>query len=128
MTTRILSAAAAGILFLGLTAQSTSAHSWGASNHRELVTFSAPIALPGVVLAAGTYAFEEPDAAISGLVRVTSPNSRQVYLTQYTRIVNRRNADTALRVTFSEAAPGGARPVNTWFPRGEDQGRQFIYK
>ena len=124
MTTRILSAAA-GVLLLGLTAQPT--HAWTTPGHRELITFSAPIALPGVVLAAGTYTFEVPNGGISnGLVRIANRNYTHVYLMQYTRIVPRPDGDKALRVTFSEAAPGAARPVNTWFPRGED-GRQFIY-
>lgn len=125
MLTRILSAAAAGALLLGLASQPT--HAWNSSTHRELLTFSAPIALPGVVLAAGTYAFEVPDSGISGLVRVTSRNGKDVYLTQYTRLVDRPNVDKVPRVTFREAAAGAARPVNTWFPTGEDEGRQFIY-
>ncbi len=126
MTKRILSAAAAGVLFLGLATQPT--HAWNTPSHRELITFSAPIALPGVVLAAGTYTFEVPNGGISnGLVRIVSRDYKHVYLTQFTRIVRRPDADRALRVTFSEAAPGAARPVNTWFPRGEDDGRQFIY-
>ena len=124
MTTRILSAAA-GVLLLGLAAQPT--HAWNTPSHRELITFSAPIALPGVVLAAGTYTFEVPSGGISnGLVRIASRDYKHVILMQYTRIVPRPDADKALRVTFSEAAPGAVRPVNTWFPRGED-GRQFIY-
>jgi hypothetical protein len=125
MFTRTLTAAAAGVLLLGLTAQPTRA--WSGSAHRELITFSAPIALPGVVLAAGTYTFEAPDSGIAGLVRVSSLDRKQIYLTQYTLIVNRSNNDSALRVTFRESAPGSARPVDTWFPRGDDQGRQFIY-
>lgn len=105
------------------------AHAWTDSSHRTLLTFSAPIALPGVVLAAGTYSFEIPNSAITeGLVRVTSHDGKQVYLTQYTRLVSRPNVASVPRVTFREASPGAARPVDTWFPMGEDSGRQFVYK
>jgi hypothetical protein len=97
MFTRILSAAAAGALLLGLTAQPTSA--WVNSDHREFLTFSAPIALPGVVLAAGTYSFEVPNPAISdGIVRVSSRDGKQVFFTQFTRLVNRPNVDSLPRV------------------------------
>jgi hypothetical protein len=130
MFTRILSAAAAGALLIGLTAQpATAAKGWLLSNHTEYLTFSAPIALPGVVLAAGTYRFDVPgESGISnGLVRVSSKDGRRIYLTQFARIVNRPDAAKGTHVTFGEAKAGSAPPVNTWFPIGEDMGRQFIY-
>src|SRR5947207_638607 len=86
MFTRILSAAAVGALLVGLTAQPATAKGWTLTTHTEYLTFSAPIALPGVVLAAGTYRFEAPGASgiAIGLVRVSSKDGRQVYLTQFT--------------------------------------------
>jgi hypothetical protein len=125
MTTRILSAAA-GALLLGLAVQPA-----GAQNnlHRDLLTFSGPVALPGVVLAAGTYSFEVPDVAFSpSFVRVRSKDGRQIYLSQYAIIVDRPDTAAVPHVTFGEAAAGSARPIQAWFPIGERSGRQFIYK
>jgi hypothetical protein len=129
MFTRILSAAALGAMLIGLTTQPAKASGgWANSNHVEFLTFSAPIALPGVVLAAGTYTFEIPTAAIStGLVRVSSRDGRKVYLTQYARMVPRPEGAEKTNVTFGEAAAGSARPINVWFPIGGTEGRQFIY-
>jgi len=126
MLTRIFAATAVGALLLGLAAPT---RAWTTSTHREFLTFSAPFALPGLVLAAGTYVFEVPNMSISeGLVRVTGRDGKEVYLTQYTRAINRPDTDSLAHVTFKESAPGDARPVNAWFPTGEDSGRQFIYK
>ncbi|HVZ23011.1 MAG TPA: hypothetical protein VG871_18185 [Vicinamibacterales bacterium] len=132
MFARIVSAAAVGVLLLGLTAQPTRAANGWVSNytHREFLTFSAPVALPGIVLAAGTYAFEVPEGGIAfGLVRVSSRDGKTVYLTQFARVVDRPSDIRAdLHVTFGEAARGAVQPINTWYPTGENSGRQFIYK
>ena len=125
MFTRILSAAAIGGLLLGVAV--TPARAGSDVLRREYLTFSAPIALPGVTLPAGTYAFEVPDAPFApSLVRVRSKDGRHVYLTQHTRLVSRPWRDVP-RVTFGEAAPGAATPINIWFASGEESGRQFIY-
>ena len=126
MFTRIFSAAAVGAFLLGGLSQPVKANAW--SMHRELLTFSAPIALPGVVLAAGTYAFEIPsEGASHSIVRVSSKDGRQVYLTQFTIEVRKPAADGAPKVTFHEAARGAAPAVNTWYPTGDESGKQFIY-
>ena len=126
MFTRILSAAAIGALLLGVAVKPARAGS--DALHREYLTFSAPIALPGVTLAAGTYTFEVPDAQFSSsLVRVRSKDGLHIYLTTFTRFVTRPGGDNVRHVTFGEAAPGSAQPINVWFPLNGDHGRQFIY-
>ena len=131
MFARILSAAAVGAMLLGLAVRPMHAASGWVSDytHREYLTFSAPVALPGVVLAAGTYTFEVPEGGIGfGLVRVSSRDGKKVYLTQFARIVDRPVSVKDVHVVFGEAAPGSALPINTWYPTGESSGRQFIYK
>jgi hypothetical protein len=128
MVNRILAAAAVGVLLIGIAARpSKAANAWANSEHREYLTFSAPIALPGVVLAAGTYVFELPTESAHQIVRVSSKDGKQIYFTRYTREVRRPNKGAVPHVTFGEAAPNAARPVNTWFPQGQESGRQFIY-
>ena len=125
MITRILSAAAAGALLLGLAVQPAGAQS---NLHRDLLTFSGPVALPGVVLAAGTYSFEVPDVAFSpSFVLVRSRDRRQIYLAQFALIVPRPNEVKAPHVTFGESAPGSVRPIQTWFPIDGEAGRRFVY-
>jgi len=126
MFTRTLKvAAAAGALLLGL---AVSAYSWNNVTHRDYVTFSAPVALPGVTLPAGTYRFEMPSASpTDGVVSVSSRDGKKVYLTQFTLLVERPKGGESLNVMLGETAPGRAPQVKAWFPIGQDSGRQFIY-
>ena len=126
MFTRILSAAAVGALLLGVAAQPTKANVFD-GRHRELITVNAPIALPGVVLAAGTYAFDLPASGDNTLVRVSSVDGRHIYAMQFTLAVPRPNRNDIPKMTFGEAAAGLARPVKVWYPEGDESGRQFIY-
>jgi hypothetical protein len=125
MFTRIFSAAAVGAFLLGGLSQPVKANGWA---HLEQLTFNAPIALPGVVLAAGTYNFEIPrDGASHSLVRISSKDGRRIYLTAFTLDVRRPSKTDAPKVTFHEAARGVPPSVDTWYPAGDDSGKQFIY-
>jgi hypothetical protein len=97
--------------------------------HTNYVTVSAPIALPGVSLPAGTYIFEVPlDRASLDLVRVKSRAGRKVYLTAFTQTVNRPVGQAGRSaLVFGEAASGAPAPVRIWFPAGERIGHAFIY-
>jgi len=85
------------------------------------------VALPGVTLPAGTYRFEVPVTGASDLVSVSSRDGRKVYLTQFTRIIDRPRGGENVTVMLGEHAPGTAPQVRAWFPIGGDSGRQFIY-
>lgn len=97
--------------------------------HTNYITVSAPIALPGVSLPAGTYIFEVPlDRASLDVVRVKSRDGRQVYLTAFTQTVERPvGAAGRSLLVFGEAASGVPTPVKIWFPVGERIGHAFIY-
>ena len=97
--------------------------------HTNYITVSAPIALPGVSLPAGTYIFEVPlDRASLDVVRVKSRDGRQVYLTAFTQTVDRPvGAAGRSLLVFGEAVSGVPAPVKIWFPAGERIGHAFIY-
>jgi len=125
-----LKVAAIGALFLGLVAAAGSSIAAGnVDTHTNYITFSRSVALPGVELAAGTYIFETPTNAMSNsVVRVSSRDRRKVYLTAFTRQVERpRNDRGKLLVTLGEAKSGSVPPVSAWFPIGDSIGHQFIY-
>ena len=125
MMTRIVSAAALGALLLGAASQHTSA--WSDADHREYLTFSAPVAVPGAVLPAGSYIFEIPSPSFSNtIVSIRSRDGSKVYLTQFTRVVDRPSG-AAPHVTFHETARGQAPQVNVWYPIRGENGRQFVY-
>lgn len=109
-------------------ATAVSVHAWGTAKRTTYLTFSAPFALPGVSLPAGTYIFERAEADTPHIVRVTSRDGSQVYLTAFTRIVPRPKGLHPKRlVSFSEVPRGVTPPVTTWYPLGDSIGHQFIY-
>jgi hypothetical protein len=92
------------------------------------VTFSAPFALPGVSLPAGTYIFEAPLEYSLHVVQVTSRDGRHTYFSGFTQPVERPSSQMAgVGVVLGEARSGAPTPVKVWFPAGRRQGHQFIY-
>lgn len=96
--------------------------------HTNYVTFSAPFALPGVSLPAGTYVFDVVSEGSNDVVRVMNRDGSRVYLTQFTIRVQRPRGLHANRlIVFNEVAAGATPPVKAWFPIGQSIGHQFIY-
>jgi hypothetical protein len=98
------------------------------ARHTMYLTFSAPVALPGVALPAGTYIFEQPISEAGNLVRVTSADGAHVYLTAFTRIVERpARLKSVPHVLFAEVPRGMTPPIKVWYPAGASTGHEFIY-
>jgi hypothetical protein len=97
--------------------------------HTNYLTFSLPVALPGVELAAGTYIFElAMPQSERHLVRVMSRDRHQVYLTAFTNVVPRPRDLSANQVIAFGEARGTAAPIKIWYPKDGGDGREFIYK
>jgi hypothetical protein len=100
----------------------------GNDAHVNYLTFSAPFALPGVTLPAGTYTFETVVPGSYDVVRVMSRDRSHLYLTAFTKRVQRPRALPADRqIVFQEARTGVVPPVKAWFPIGEALGHEFVY-
>jgi hypothetical protein len=131
MTRRSLLAVVAGVVLAGLTAPGVTRARENANDLDRMmfVKFTRPVALPGVGLGAGTYIFELPDPIDAwNVVRVTSQDRRTVYLTAFTRIVDRpRGLRPDQVISFGEAPPTTPQPIRVWWPTGESTGREFIY-
>jgi hypothetical protein len=96
--------------------------------HTNYLTFSAPFALPGIALPAGTYAFEVMAPGSHDVVRVSSRDGRRVYLIAFTTPVDRpRGLRADRQIVFNEVQAGVTTPVKTWFPIGETVGHEFMY-
>jgi hypothetical protein len=97
--------------------------------HTMYLMFNRPVGVPGATLPAGTYIFERVDTASRiDLVQIRDKKRSTVYLTAFTRMVDRpRDLGPTQVVTFREAKPGAAPQIATWFPAGESMGHQFIY-
>jgi hypothetical protein len=97
--------------------------------HGDYITFSAPFALPGVSLPAGTYLFETPLPPSSlDVVRVWSREGRHLYFGAFTKTVARPAGRTSTPpVVFSEAVGTTPPQVAVWYPVGERIGHEFVY-
>jgi hypothetical protein len=131
MNTRLSVAAvlAAALAVAGAACSTLSAAEGDAARHTNYLTFSRPISLPGVTLAAGSYIFELADPMVSGeIVRVLSRSRSQVYYAGFTERVDRPwNMPRDQMVVFGEAARGTAPPVTVWYPLYEGSGFKFRY-
>ena len=128
MMTRNLIYTVGAILILGVLATSST----GALMNPKRTTylsFNKPVRLPGVSLAAGTYRFELPDPDHAWfVVRVSSGDGKRVYLTAFTRLVDRpAGMPLGQSIIFGEGPADAPTPIKSWYPQDENTGRQFIY-
>jgi hypothetical protein len=93
------------------------------------ITFSGPVALPGVTVPAGTYIFETVDANNrNDVVRVRARDYSKVYLQRFTLQIERpANMPRDRVIVLGEGRVGMAPRVEAWFPQGEPVGHKFIY-
>lgn len=104
-----------------------SAQAWSSLNRVNHLTFSGPVSLPGVTLAAGTYTFEAgPEDTDPSLVRVLTRNQRTILYQGFTTPVSRPRG-TVPAVMFGEAPAGQAMPIKAWYPTQATTGYQFRY-
>jgi hypothetical protein len=99
-------------------------------NHENQLTFSRPVALPGVVLPAGAYSFDLVDSKSSMDVVIVRNRARtKVFYMGFTNLVRRptgMSMDTP--VTFAEARANEVRPIATWYEIGDSIGHRFLYR
>jgi hypothetical protein len=119
---------ACGTVALGLVVVA-SVHAWGVS-HENNLTFSRPVALPGVVLPAGSYTFDLGGTKSDVTLVVVRNRARtQVFYTGFTNTVSRpqgmsRNA----AITFGEAPANEPPPIAAWYEIGSALGHEFLYR
>jgi len=91
-------------------------------------TFSAPVALPGVTLPAGTYRFSHPDCdQTEHVVRVSSQDGTEVFGTFLAIPDERVTPSDRPLVIFAERPSGTLETVKAWFYPGDTIGDELIY-
>jgi hypothetical protein len=104
------------------------------SNRKTVITFSAPVEIPGVhlagwgVLPAGTYVFKIFDSQSDRhIVQIFSQDETTVYAT-ILAIPNYRLKTTDKTVmTFRERPVGQPEALRAWFYPGRNWGEEFVY-
>ena len=94
--------------------------------HTDYLSMNRPTALPGVVLAPGTYVFEVVEGH-ADLVRVSDRATRRVLYLGFTDIVGRPDEVTN-PLRLGEAPSGSPAPINAWFPTGSRRGLEFRHR
>ena len=97
--------------------------------HENRVKFTRPVALPGVVLPAGTYSFDVASEVALDLVVVRSADHRKLFYMGFTNSISRpRNMSSAMPIAFGEATANEAPPIAAWYEINDTAGHQFIYR
>jgi hypothetical protein len=128
--TRRLSFLAALVALVALAGGVSSIHALTTENRLTYLTFSEPVALPGVTLAPGEYSFELAVPMTSAnVVSVRNKARTKAYFMGFTQRIDRpRGMGDTGAVTFGEAPHGQARPIVAWYPPDSDNGLKFLYR
>jgi hypothetical protein len=95
-------------------------------NHENKLTFSRPVALPGVVLPAGSYTFNV--ASDTALDVVVVRNRTKVFYVGFTGTVQRpASMSKTAAITLGEASASEAPPITAWYEIGGTIGHEFRY-
>lgn len=128
MSSRNTRAAACGAI-LSLAFAATPVKAGSPFYQLNVLSFSGPVALPGVTLIPGTYEFEVANRDSGDVVRVRNRQTSHVAFMGFTHRVDRPAGErTGPTVVLGEAGPGAAPPVLVWFPIGERTGYEFVYR
>lgn len=127
MTSRRSALTAFGALVLGLVL-TVPMHGSETSLHTNYLTFSGPVALPGVTLGAGTYIFERVVETEPDIVVVRNHDRSKVYFLAFTERADRPAGMARDRmVSFGESRPGAPVPIVAWYPIDSLSGHRFVY-
>jgi hypothetical protein len=100
-------------------------------NKRTEFQFSAPVEIPGTVLAAGKYVFElANDQSDRNLVQVFSEDSNgeeSLVATLQTIPDYVSNTPDKPLIHFEERPSGSPEAIHSWFYPGENTGWEFLY-
>jgi len=118
------------VVVAGLLMAASTQASWGPMTKVNYLTFNRTVALPGVVLAPGTYAFEAgPMQTHADVVRVTTRERQRVLFMGFTvRTARPDGAGGNRLVTFGEGPAGGPVPIIAWYPVGSPTGHEFLHR
>jgi len=100
-------------------------------NRKTIVTFSAPVEVPGVgaqTLPAGTYVFKIASSLSDRhIVQIFNERMDHVYTTILAIPNYRLKATDKTVMTFGERAAGQPQAIRAWFYPGRQWGEEFVY-
>jgi hypothetical protein len=98
------------------------------TNEATKITVSAPIQIPGKVLPAGTYLFQEADPnSNSHEVQIFNADRTVLYATVETISAERMQPTGGTTITLAEQGAGNPDALVKWFYPGRTIGHEFVY-
>jgi hypothetical protein len=119
--------ASAAVLVVLVGAMASGANAF-TSDKRTYFTFNQPVALPGVMLPAGTYMFRiaNPDTS-RNVIAVLNKQGNEQFAMLNTVQAQRSDAPKDSEIRFRETAAGAPPAVGTYWYMGERTGYEFVY-
>jgi hypothetical protein len=98
------------------------------ANESIKMTFSVPVQIPGQVLPAGTYTFQQaaPNDDLN-LIHIFNADGTALVATVQTVSTDRMQATGNIEITLAEPEPGNPPLVVKWFYPGHLTGHEFVY-
>jgi hypothetical protein len=97
-------------------------------NKETIVTFTAPVAVPGQVLAPGRYVFKLADTQSDRhVVQIFTEEPREIVGTVMAIPAYRLQPSDETLITFEERPSGTPEAVKRWFYPGDLSGVAFVY-
>jgi hypothetical protein len=96
-------------------------------NKKTILTFNESVALPGIVLPAGTYVFKVADFTYRNVVQVYTADESKLLATVFAVSAEREGTTDRTALRFSERPNASEEQVKTWFYPQEKTSREFIY-
>jgi hypothetical protein len=98
------------------------------TNNMTMVTFSAPVSLPGVTLPAGSYMFKLADSQVNrNIVQVFDKDRTKIFATILAIPAERNEPADETVITFAESPANAAPAIRYWYYPGEKRGQEFAY-
>ena len=95
---------------------------------KTIVTFSAPVEIPGKALPAGTYVFKVLDSASNrNILQIFDKDEKQLYATILAIPDYRLRPSDKPVIRFEERPSGTPEAIKAFFYPGDDYGLQFVY-
>jgi hypothetical protein len=105
----------------------TTAHA-DEANQETIMTFSAPVEIPGQVLPAGKYIFRlADDGSNPNVVQILSAEGTRVYATLETTPTQRLEPTGNVTATLAQQGPGTPDALLKWYYPGSVTGHEFMY-
>jgi hypothetical protein len=98
------------------------------TNNTTIVTFSAPVSMPGVTLPAGSYMFKLADSQVNrNIVQVFDKDRSKILATILAIPAERDKPADETVITFGESPANTAPAIRFWYYPGDKRGQEFAY-